>query len=153
MLFAMGDDLSYGLNTLGPLCLWQCFSHCRPPKLKYPFFRGSFSHFQKQVGWGTRLGRSNLSIKRIFTSSAWICLARFHCQHQTWRWNGREGSVNIYLFVFFFCSMFHEKNGIVFFFSLYTNWYKTIRYLEPTEGLLQYEYHPTHIYKYSNICQ
>ena len=23
--FAMGDDLSYGLNTLGPLCLWQCF--------------------------------------------------------------------------------------------------------------------------------
>ena len=21
----MGDDLSYGLNTLGPLCLWQCF--------------------------------------------------------------------------------------------------------------------------------
>ena len=22
---AMGDDLSYGLNTLGPLCLWQCF--------------------------------------------------------------------------------------------------------------------------------
>ena len=20
------DDLSYGLNTLGPLCLWQCFS-------------------------------------------------------------------------------------------------------------------------------
>ena len=25
MFFAMGDDLSYGLNTLGPLCLWQCF--------------------------------------------------------------------------------------------------------------------------------
>ena len=25
MIFAMGDDLSYGLNTLGPLCLWQCF--------------------------------------------------------------------------------------------------------------------------------
>ena len=25
MLFSMGDDLSYGLNTLGPLCLWQCF--------------------------------------------------------------------------------------------------------------------------------
>ena len=24
MLFAMGDDLSYGLNILGPLCLWQC---------------------------------------------------------------------------------------------------------------------------------
>ena len=24
MLFAMGDDFSYGLNTLGPLCLWQC---------------------------------------------------------------------------------------------------------------------------------
>ena len=24
MIFAMGDDLSYGLNTLGPLCLWQC---------------------------------------------------------------------------------------------------------------------------------
>ena len=22
--FAMGDDLSYELNTLGPLCLWQC---------------------------------------------------------------------------------------------------------------------------------
>ena len=21
----MGDDLSYGLNTLDPLCLWQCF--------------------------------------------------------------------------------------------------------------------------------
>ena len=21
----MGDYLSYGLNTLGPLCLWQCF--------------------------------------------------------------------------------------------------------------------------------
>ena len=21
----MEDDLSYGLNTLGPLCLWQCF--------------------------------------------------------------------------------------------------------------------------------
>ena len=20
----MGDDFSYGLNTLGPLCLWQC---------------------------------------------------------------------------------------------------------------------------------
>ena len=29
MLFAMGDDLSYGLNTLGPLCLWQCFSNSR----------------------------------------------------------------------------------------------------------------------------
>ena len=26
MIFAMGDDLSYGLNTLGPLCLWQCLS-------------------------------------------------------------------------------------------------------------------------------
>ena len=25
MLFAIGDGLSYGLNTLGPLCLWQCF--------------------------------------------------------------------------------------------------------------------------------
>ena len=25
MLFAIGDDLSYELNTLGPLCLWQCF--------------------------------------------------------------------------------------------------------------------------------
>ena len=25
MLFAIGDDLNYGLNTLGPLCLWQCF--------------------------------------------------------------------------------------------------------------------------------
>jgi len=25
IFFAMGDDLSYGLNTLGPLCLWQCF--------------------------------------------------------------------------------------------------------------------------------
>ena len=25
VLFAMGDDLSYGLNTLGPLCLWQCY--------------------------------------------------------------------------------------------------------------------------------
>ena len=25
MLFAMGDDLGYGLNILGPLCLWQCF--------------------------------------------------------------------------------------------------------------------------------
>ena len=25
MLFAKGDDLSYGLNTLGPLCLWQCY--------------------------------------------------------------------------------------------------------------------------------
>ena len=21
----MGDNLSFGLNTLGPLCLWQCF--------------------------------------------------------------------------------------------------------------------------------
>ena len=25
MLFAMGDHLSYGLNTLGPLCLCQSF--------------------------------------------------------------------------------------------------------------------------------
>ena len=23
----MGDDLSYGLNTLGPLCLWQCLQN------------------------------------------------------------------------------------------------------------------------------
>ena len=23
--FCCWDDLSYGLNTLGPLCLWQCF--------------------------------------------------------------------------------------------------------------------------------
>ena len=30
MLFAMGDDFSYGLNTLGPLCLWQCFLHTWP---------------------------------------------------------------------------------------------------------------------------
>ena len=29
MLFAMGDDLSYGLNTLGPLCLWQCLQNSR----------------------------------------------------------------------------------------------------------------------------
>ena len=28
MLFFMGDDLSYGLNTLGPLCLWQCLRLC-----------------------------------------------------------------------------------------------------------------------------
>ena len=28
----MGDDLSYGLNTLGPLCLWQCFKLI--PKMK-----------------------------------------------------------------------------------------------------------------------
>ena len=26
----MGDDLSYGLNTLGPLCLWQCLVHMGP---------------------------------------------------------------------------------------------------------------------------
>ena len=26
--FSMGDDLSYGLNTLGPLCLWQCLDFC-----------------------------------------------------------------------------------------------------------------------------
>ena len=32
MFFAMGDDLSYGLNTLGPLCLWQCLT----PKSKAP---------------------------------------------------------------------------------------------------------------------
>ena len=25
----MGDDLSYGLNTLGPLCLWQCLQNSR----------------------------------------------------------------------------------------------------------------------------
>ena len=25
--FCCLDDLSYGLNTLGPLCLWQCFLH------------------------------------------------------------------------------------------------------------------------------
>ena len=31
-LSAMGDDLSYGLNTLGPLCLWQCFSYECSPK-------------------------------------------------------------------------------------------------------------------------
>ena len=24
--FCCWDDLSYGLNTLGPLCLWQCFA-------------------------------------------------------------------------------------------------------------------------------
>ena len=24
MLLAMGDDFSYGFDTLGPLCLWQC---------------------------------------------------------------------------------------------------------------------------------
>ena len=29
MFFAMGDDLSYGLNTLGPLCLWQCLQNSR----------------------------------------------------------------------------------------------------------------------------
>ena len=29
MFFAMGDDSSYGLNTLGSLCLWQCFICCR----------------------------------------------------------------------------------------------------------------------------
>ena len=29
--FCCWDDLSYGLNTLGPLCLWQCFSYeCSP---------------------------------------------------------------------------------------------------------------------------
>ena len=28
--FCCWDDLSYGLNTLGPLCLWQCFLH--PPQ-------------------------------------------------------------------------------------------------------------------------
>ena len=27
IFFAMGDDFSYGLNTLGPLCLWQCLSY------------------------------------------------------------------------------------------------------------------------------
>ena len=27
MLFAIGDNLSYGLNTLGPLCLWQCLEN------------------------------------------------------------------------------------------------------------------------------
>ena len=26
----MGDDLSYGLNTLGPLCLWHCFCYHSP---------------------------------------------------------------------------------------------------------------------------
>ena len=30
---AMGDDLSYGLNTLGPLCLWQFFI-CNQPTPK-----------------------------------------------------------------------------------------------------------------------
>ena len=25
--FCCWDVLSYGLNTLGPLCLWQCFKH------------------------------------------------------------------------------------------------------------------------------
>ena len=32
MLFVMGDDLSYGLNTLGPLCLWQCLIKPRQRK-------------------------------------------------------------------------------------------------------------------------
>ena len=30
--FSMGDDLSYGLNTLGPLCLWQCLIKPRQRK-------------------------------------------------------------------------------------------------------------------------
>ena len=46
MFFAMGDDLSYGLNTLGPLCLWQCFLpqgvltnriHAQVAKSSFPF--------------------------------------------------------------------------------------------------------------------
>ena len=28
ILLAQRDYSSYGLNTLGPLCLWQCFSTC-----------------------------------------------------------------------------------------------------------------------------
>ena len=27
--FCCWDDLSYGLNTLGPLCLWQCLQNSR----------------------------------------------------------------------------------------------------------------------------
>ena len=32
----MCDDLSYGLNTLGPLCLWQCYFD-QPFPFFYPF--------------------------------------------------------------------------------------------------------------------
>ena len=42
----MGDDLSYGLNTLGPLCLWQCFAHLQ---LSFQCFSGKLKKDQSVI--------------------------------------------------------------------------------------------------------
>ena len=61
MLFAMGDDLSYGLNTLGPLCLWQCFKRKAVETIIWCSSRPSIT--LKGEAWGSRMrgGVSNPS--------------------------------------------------------------------------------------------
>ena len=46
MLFAMGDYLSYGVNTLGPLCLWQCLQYNVSPLFFFTTQQGSVGLFQ-----------------------------------------------------------------------------------------------------------
>ena len=45
----MGDDLSNGLNTLGPLCLWQCFMYEKYHFVLLPFV-GGLPQFQLILG-------------------------------------------------------------------------------------------------------
>ena len=81
----MGDDLSYGLDTLGPLCLWQCLQITANISIGI--------HLQLSFGQSEKDPYSFLQIitkvekNQTFAAAVW---RRFSCESndfQTWpRW-------------------------------------------------------------------
>ena len=82
--FCCWDDLSYGLNTLGPLCLWQCFSYDCSPKPRVLLLLDD----RKGVGLGSggAGGRINDDVRSPFGPISWRKSSQQFPRHARCRW-------------------------------------------------------------------
>ena len=82
--FCCWDDLSYGLNTLGPLCLWQCFSYECSPKPRVLLLLDD----RKGVGLGSggAGGRINDDVRSPFGPISWRKSSQQFPRHARCRW-------------------------------------------------------------------
>ena len=82
--FCCWDDLSYGLNTLGPLCLWQCFSYECSPEPRVLLLLDD----RKGVGLGSggAGGRINDDVRSPFGPISWRKSSQQFPRHARCRW-------------------------------------------------------------------
>ena len=66
--FNFRDNLRYGVNTLGPLCLWQCLKDCFPYKLNWNIYIKGYVHKSE---FGPKVMYTNVYLDQNPQNSFW----------------------------------------------------------------------------------